>query len=280
MNFAFPQASTTARRTHRSASRGLTLIELVVVIAILAVLGGLAVQAFPSLMKRTHLSKCADTIAALNKTWGESYAMYGRYPSRCDSLLAAGGGTIYDKLTPGLSALVSPTALSEPEARALASIGVTSVVDLAADVSDVTYKCAPLGTTTRALNSGANVALLQTPGTGTSVYWAANPLGLKRHLEATNGATVKYVVFGIGPNCSAVGAGKLLQEAPVHFGADDTINPAKVYQRYLAVYALTTKTDGTVTASFDAATGNDTNGPSSAEDHVRQFFEAQATDVD
>ena len=47
---------------NRRPARGLTLIELVVVVAVLTLLGGLVVQTLPNLMKRTHLSKCADTI--------------------------------------------------------------------------------------------------------------------------------------------------------------------------------------------------------------------------
>ena len=62
--------------------RGLTLIELVVVIAILTILGGLVVQTLPNMMKRTHLSKCADTIASLNKIWAESLASTGRPPAK------------------------------------------------------------------------------------------------------------------------------------------------------------------------------------------------------
>ena len=72
-------------------SRGLTLIELVVVVAILTVLGGLVVQTLPNLMKRTHLSKCADTISALNKIWAESLALNSRYPDTYDSLMSSGG---------------------------------------------------------------------------------------------------------------------------------------------------------------------------------------------
>lgn len=284
MCFAASNRSRFAIGRRARSVRGLTLIELVVVIAILAVLGGLAVQTFPSLMKRTHLSKCADTIAALNRIWGESFAMNTRYPNRCDSLLAAGGTDLYERLTPGLTAIASPTALSDQEATALASIGLTSVVDLAPGAVDATFDSAPLGTTPRSLTSGANVVQLQLPTTSTggasaAMLWSSNPLGLKRHLDAPAGASVKYVAFGIGPNCTGVGAGKLLQEAPTHYGADDTINPAKVYQRYLVVYALTTRADGTVTATFEAAAGNDVSGPSSSEGHVRQFYAEQSSEA-
>ena len=257
--------------------RGLTLIELVIVIAILTVLGGLVVRTLPSMLKRTHLSKCSDTISALNKTWGESFALNTKYPDRYDSLLATDGST-FTKLTPGLTTLVAPTTLSAAEAKALGSIGVRTVVDLNPTAVDVTYDSAPLGAARRSLDAGGQVAMLTAPGAATGstpieVAWNANPLKLRRHLESTD--TVKYLVFGVGSNCTAVGAGKLLQESPVHFGADDTINPSSVYQRYLAVFSVATNAKGEVTANFEAMAGNDTDGPSSAEDHIREYFEGQ-----
>ncbi|MBL9091296.1 MAG: prepilin-type N-terminal cleavage/methylation domain-containing protein [Planctomycetaceae bacterium] len=253
--------------------RALTLIELVIVIAILTILGGLVVQTLPNLMKRTHLSKCADTISSLNKIWGEAYALNTRYPDQYDSLLST-AGTTFTKLTPGLTQLLTPTTLTAAEVGALSSIGVRNVVDLNPAAVNVTYDSAPLGVAKRAID-GAQVAQLTAPGTGISNYWDANPLALRRHLETTSG-TVKYVAFGIGPNCNGIGAGKLIQEAPVHFGADDTINPNNVYQRYLAIYSVVTDTAGKSTAYFEAMAGNDVDGPSSAEAHVRGFHEGQA----
>lgn len=252
--------------------RGLTLIELVVVIAILTILGGLVVQTLPNMMKRTHLSKCADTIASLNKIWAESLALNTRYPDTYDSLMSS-GGTTYSKLTPGLTPLLTPTALTAAESQALATIGVKSVVDLNPAAVNVTYDSAPLGIAKRTI-TGTEVAILAAPGTGISTYWDTNPLGLKRHLETTN--PVKYIAFGIGPNCNGIGAGKLIQEAPVHFGADDTINPNNIYQRYLAVFSVVTDTTGKATAYFEAMAGNDVDGPSSSEAHIRGFHEGQA----
>lgn len=284
MRFLTPVICAASRRltkkSAKRASRGLTLIELVIVIAILTVLGGLVVRTLPNMLKRTHLSKCSDTISALNKTWGESFALNTKYPDRYDSLLAS-DGSAFTKLTPGLTALVSPTSLTTAETTALSSIGVRTVVDLNSAAVDVTYDSAPLGVARRSLASGGQVAQLTAPGSASgttpiAVSWNANPLKLRRHLETTD--TVKYLVFGVGSNCTAIGAGKLLQEAPVHFGADDTINPSTVYQRYLAVFSLATNTKGEVTARFEAMAGNDTDGPSSAEDHIREYFEGQAKD--
>lgn len=264
--------------------KGLTLMELVVVIAILALLGGLVIAILPSMLQRTHLAKCSDTIAALNSAWMRSYALNVRYPDGYDSLLATGGGSVDSRLTSGLASQLSVSPLSGAEVSALRSVGITRVVDLASVPvgGSVTYDCAPPGAVARVLAPGENVAQLNL-----SAHLAAgNPLGLKRHLVrladgslGDNSANVRYIVFGIGPNCTGVGTGKLIQEAPVHFGGDDSINPTTTYQRYLVVFSLVVNpADGTVAANFEAAAGNDSAGPSSAEDHIRQFHDRSNRD--
>jgi Tfp pilus assembly protein FimT len=258
--------------------KALTLMELVVVLTVLAVMGGLIVAILPNYMKRTHLAKCSDTIAQLNSTWMRAYAQNIRYPDVCDSLLDSSGSNLSIHLTSGLTSQASPYPLKAADVLALRRVGITRVVDLASVPADgnVTYDSAPLGSTARVLATGSNVAELNL-----SAHVAAgNQLSLKRHLVrrldgsmADNSANVRYLLFGIGPNCSAVGTGKMIQEAPVHFGATDEINPSNVYQRYLVVLSLVSNTDGTVTAYFEAAAGNDTGGPSSVEGHIRQFHD-------
>jgi len=254
--------------------RGLTLIELVIVIAILTVLGGLVVQTFPNLMRRTHISKCSDTISALNRTWGESFALNMRYPDRYDSLLTPAGAK-YARLSPALGDLITPTALTATESAALAKIGVRNVVDLDPTAADATYDSAPLTALKRTIASG-NVALLPLPVGSASDDWNENPLRLKRHLETDD--TVKYVVFGIGSNSTAVGSGRLLQEAPTYFAESDSVNPNQIYQRYLAVFSISTTTGGESTAAFEAIAGNGEEVPSSAEAHIREFYEDRTKD--
>ncbi len=93
---------------------GLTLIELVLVIAILTVLGGLVVQGLPNMLKRTHLAKCSDTIWSLNNAWSQEFATSVRYPDQYDSLLASGGTTLYGSVPTGLTTQVEPLDLAQP----------------------------------------------------------------------------------------------------------------------------------------------------------------------
>ena len=273
------------RRLHVSRSlpplvrrRALTLIELVVVIAIVVVLGGLLVRNLPNMMKRTHLAKCADTIWSLNTTWNESYSSNVRYPDVYDSLLASGGASIDPRLTAGLKSQVSAASLQAADIAALRSVGITRVVDLGnvATGGSVTYDAAPYGAAARLLTDGGQVAQLDLAAHEA----AGNVLQLNRHRlrqadgsMADNRSNVRYLVFGVGPNCTAIGSGKRIQEAPTHFGADDSINPTNVYQRYLVVFSLVTDATGAVTANFESAAGNDVTGPSSGEAHIRQFHE-------
>jgi len=258
--------------------RGLTLIELVVVLAILVVLGGLLVQNLPGMLGRTHLAKCADTIWSLNSAWNQVYASNVRYPDIYDSLLATGGNALDTRLTTGLKTQLSTSTLTTADIAALNTIGITRTVDLmpTSGAQNVTADCAPFGATARVLTNGGNVALLNVA----AHQAAGNALQLKRHLVRQadgsmfdNSANVKYIVFGIGPNCTAVGSGRRIQETPIHFGATDVINPATTYQRYLTIFSLVTDGTGAVTAYFEGAAGNDATGPSSGEQHIRQFHE-------
>jgi prepilin-type N-terminal cleavage/methylation domain-containing protein len=262
--------------------RGLTLIELVLVIAILTVLGGLVVQGMPNMLKRTHLAKCSDTIWNLNNAWSQEFATSVRYPDQVDSLLGTGGASLYGSVPTGLTTQVEPLDLTQNDVDALRAIGITRVIDLATITAgaNVTDRAAPLGAAPRVLATGGKLARLKLAEHVT----AGNQLQLKRHLvrnadgshtdlSTTDPNRVRYIVFGIGPNCTAIGSGRRIQETPVHFGATDSINPATTYQRYLVVFSLVTDPTGLVTAHFEGAAGNDVTGPSSGESHIRQFHD-------
>jgi len=274
---------------HRFAGRrrGLTLMELVVVLTILVVLGGLVIAAFPNLLKRTHLATHADTIANLNNIWNQSHAMNSRYPDVYDSLLDNTGTTLHTRLVPKLSDQCTTYTLTANDVTALRSIGITRVVDLAAVPAggSVTYDAAPLDSTAliRVLATGGVVARLDL----TAHEAAGNSLKLKRHLirnsdgsTTDNRAKTVYLVFGVGANSTAVGTGKRMQEAPVHFGGDSGSNPTDYYQRYLVIFSLVDDGSGAKTAYFEgaAAPGNATEGPTGAEESIREYHEGARSD--
>ncbi len=264
---------------NRKLRRGFTMLELVVVLAILAVLAGLIISIMPSLMTRTHLAKCAATIAELNKVWMRSFAMNIRYPDYYDSLLDQQlNEPMY--LPRGLRDQGRVDALQEGEVTALAAIGIRHLVDGSAGATN-TYDYAPFGALARTLTATAQVFTLDLSAHET----AGNLLGLKRHLVrqadgtfADQRANTRYVVFGIGSNCTAVGTGRQIQEAPVHFAASDEINPSTAYQRYLVVFSIVNNGNNRYTAYYECAAGNDVTGPSSSEAHTQGFHDVSAKD--
>ena len=65
---------------HRNR-KGLTLIELVVVMTILVALAGLLVPTFASMLTRGHTSTCSTNIGEVNKAVQEYQLLYGGYPT-------------------------------------------------------------------------------------------------------------------------------------------------------------------------------------------------------
>src|SRR5262249_45704496 len=146
----------------------------------------------------------------------------------------AGGGN--------LNGAVIAHSLTGPEATALNNIGITSLASLTGTSPSSTGTNAntnwsatfnpyttnpPTGVTFAGSSgtgsgatTGTSVAILNSSWTG---YGAAvSKLGLS--------LTGTYVVLGFGSANTAVG--KVMQEAPVHFPDQTTINPANFYMRY------------------------------------------------
>jgi len=49
-------------------------------------------------------------------------------------------------------------------------------------------------------------------------------------------------------------------------------------RRYSAIFSVSTTTDGDVSAHFEAIAGNGEEVPSSAEAHIREFYETRSKD--
>ncbi len=262
----------------RAAVRsGFTILELVIVLTVLAVLAGLVLSLLPNLLTRTHYALGADTIAELNKTWQRSHALNVRYPDVYDSLLNSDGATAFTHSPEALLDQATVETLEEDEVDALAMIGIRSVVHAAAGATN-TYDYAPFGATATPLADGSSVVTLNL-----AEHLAdGNALNLKRHLVRAsdgtftdNSANTRYVIFGIGPNCSAVGTGKLIQDAPVHFAAEDANSPTASYQRYLVVFSIVND-GGDYEAYFECAAACDHHGIVGAAAHTQEFHEATA----
>ena len=222
-------------RRHNAARRGLTLIELVVVLAILVALAGLIIGNFPGLIKRASRSSSASSVGDINRAVQVDYTTLLKYPNDMDSLLQS-GGTVYANLpnvggTP-VGGLISAGALTSAEVNALASVGITRSFQMDVPTpTDVTWKSTDSGT---ALFNGAAGANLVATISSNTAYATFGP-GV---VNTTADGGSRYLVFGLGNRCTLVGPSKNMFEAPVRFGESAAHNPKDYYQRYALVFAL------------------------------------------
>jgi prepilin-type N-terminal cleavage/methylation domain-containing protein len=237
----------------RSASRGLTLIELVVVLAILVALAGLIIGNFPGIVKRAGRSSSATSIQDVTRAVQYAYTTTLTYPSGYDSLLQAAGATLYTKL-PSAAGLTAG-AFAGTEEAALAKLGVTTTYEMDPLAVDATWSAtmnapvmAPAGTTDKV----ANVAGLTVKG-----------------LYPQEDALDTYYIFGIGKLCDMVGPSKNMVEAPTHFGDSATENPKDFYGRFGLIYGYNLATD---TARFVGAVAFTANGLVATEGNIKEYW--------
>lgn len=204
--------------------RGLTLLELIVVMMILVAVAGILVPAITGMVGRSHTSAGAANIAECANAIQRYEAQYLRYPNMLDSLketLAGADATDFLGLGDELVAAIEPVDLDAATLAALNDAGITTV-GLHADPSataDATFQVTSPG------DLDATTVLLGPT--------AAQQVAMG--LEAV-GVAGKYVVLGIGQQNTAIG--KTMLEAPVHFPENGTENPADVYNRFLAVFQI------------------------------------------
>lgn len=217
--------------SQRASARGLTLIELVVVMAILVALAGLIIGNFPNMMKKSSGSTSANTIQDLGRAMSIRYTTKGLYPTAYDNLDKA-------VLPAAAQAQVDvTTAITALDASALSAIGVTSVCTL------LQYPtAAPDATWSVATNSNIGAIV----GATTKVALVNNMTLLDKLVPNTNvyNTPIKVYLLGIGRVCSLVGGDSTILEAPTRAGTTDLENPALFYGRYCAAFLVDATTSG------------------------------------
>lgn len=242
-------------RSSRRRLRGFTLLELVVVLAILATLAGLVISQVSMLGRSTDMAASAKTQADVANNLQLFFVLQKRFPQNMDSLLVNNGGTFevygprgaggvtitseaqqYTGLpisSPALWQDLTPVELSTLETageqyrRSLSRLGFDTVMDhdrAAINSNDS-------GTAQRSILNGT--------GTGAaSTIWVAriasgSPAAQKVY-PGTNGAippNTVLVALGVGPRSSCVPT--TMMNAPIYPGCD-----GRYYGRYVAVFAL------------------------------------------
>lgn len=218
--------------------RGFTMLELLVVVAILAIIAGGLLVAYDGLEKKSALAEASHGIAALDGAVRNFTSLRGTAPDNLDSMLAATpvdgtqspatitGGADIVIMTSTLSPKITPTALTAAQRSALIKAGITKLryIDVAGNADTCATPC-PL-TTLAADGTAASVGniskadipnrLFDAPREGTGrnrgrgyshtlvaadmvQVWDAGAGGIN-NLKVGAAATDVLIAFGLGNN--------------------------------------------------------------------------------
>jgi len=252
--------------SHPQRLRGLTLIELVVVLAILVALVGLVLAFFPGLVARASRSTAASSIQDIARAVQINYPTPLSYGSGYDSLLYSGGAALYSGLTPSASNQLARVTLSANDATALTAIGIGTIYHL----SQVTGASPDATFAVTATNSAIGIATA-TPVAAISSSATSLQQSLRGNYTPTG--TPTYVVFGLNRYASIVGGNSILQDAPVRAGTTSSENPTTSYQRYGLVFLIDDSgVGGARNARFLNAVAFTSTGITTAENNLQQYF--------
>jgi type II secretory pathway pseudopilin PulG len=218
-----------SRKERSRRRRGLTLIELTVVLVILIALAGILVPTLPGIVKRAHQSSGATNLTEVTKAMQEHRHLYMTFPDRLDSLVNESGAVIDEMPYSGAGLSVVDLSADPQAARiggALNAVGVTTTLEMADDPENATFD--PYSAAPDIAISGTGGSVVELDPT-TASY---NGLGL----EAPDAEGYpRYFIFGLGGQNT--GIGKVMADAPVHFpGAG---SPNAQYHRFLVVFQVT-----------------------------------------
>lgn len=209
----------------RASARGLTLIELVVVLAILVALAGLIIGNFPSLLKKASGSTSANTIQDIGRAMSIRYTTKGSYATAFDNLEKA--------ILPAqsLAQISTNTPIPAADATALADLGVTSVCSL------LLYPTAAPDATWSVSTAG-NIAAIASGTTPIALVTDATLVSKLAPNQSGYAPPIRIYLLGVGKVCSLVGGDSTLLEAPTRTGASDLDNSAQFYQRYCVAFLV------------------------------------------
>lgn len=219
------------RRRHH---RALTLLELVVVLAILVALAGAVLGAIPALLRQTSAATAGAGAAQVDAALQYFFSTQGRYPDGYDSLIEA-PYTLLSSLPKGSLRQLKPKDLDNADRPILAAVGIRTTWMHALDpgTEGVTFRSV---TSTKAFDSTAggfaadDVAALDTDRFDVDAAFGPG--------TRTGGSNEIFAVFGLGPKCTLVGADGGMLAAPVTFGGTAKTDPMIAYQRYGLVFRL------------------------------------------
>ncbi|MEM0966931.1 MAG: prepilin-type N-terminal cleavage/methylation domain-containing protein [Verrucomicrobiota bacterium] len=212
--------------------RGLTLVELLVVLAIITAVAGIVIPIIPDSQQRSHGATGAGNVRELAKAVEVQKSSTGSFGNEWDSLIDSNPATVAptdlvveDLSSPGVGTV------EEAIVNALVEAGIVTAYEHD-DFSDPTVNQTFDGLTIALvdkLGSDEDVATLTAAG--------EDRLGLPG--SVLNGVPASdieaYVAFGVGQESTLVG--RSLVDAPVQYPSGAT-NPTDHYSRFIAVFAV------------------------------------------
>ncbi|MEM8885815.1 MAG: prepilin-type N-terminal cleavage/methylation domain-containing protein [Planctomycetota bacterium] len=219
----------------RGNRRGLTLIELVVVLTILVALGSLLVPIIGNALTRSHVATCATNIPEISKALIFAQATSGDFGDGWTTGVFGAGADAPNPVNavvglantdgdPTTVVTLAAAVLTADEAAALNDLGINNVFNhgdpTLVDGYDVTFN-----------NGLTGVPLDDTVPIITLTIEQVDGLSLP-----AAGANQKYVWLGIDKSWTQIGT--ITPEPPVHFGDTPGAYPNEVYSRFGAIFLL------------------------------------------
>jgi prepilin-type N-terminal cleavage/methylation domain-containing protein len=195
--------------------RGLTLIELVVVLTILVALGAILVPVVGNALTRSHLATCLTNFPEVTKMLINAEATRGTFGDGWTNPVDENGDTV-DSMPAGT--------ISTDEIAALAELGMVNFTSLDTTTGDYNV------TFNNGVAPGGGAALSD----GDPVVVLSQTQAQELYLDAEAGD--KYVFFAIDKSWSLLG--DLTPEPPVHFGDTEGALPHQVYSRFGAIFQV------------------------------------------
>jgi prepilin-type N-terminal cleavage/methylation domain-containing protein len=220
----------------RSNRKGLTLVELAVVVAILAILAGFLAPRIAFIRTLSTHAAAADQIGEVTNNMLTFHATQASWPDGFDTL--TDGTALFNTASPGTgldSALGGALAVSNVDGTGVRSLvwllsgSRTGSITLYDHVQPDATTGLPLagdsGLTARTLTAGtaASLALVQGGAAGTTGRRIHEAIYGPANLDAATGLPLdgtRLVALGVGPNCTAVG--KTIVSLPTFYMRDPT----------------------------------------------------------
>jgi Tfp pilus assembly protein PilE len=249
--------------------KGLTLIELVVVLVILIALAAILVPMLPGMLGRAHTASSATNISEINKFVQTYEQLYQSHASDFDALMDE-KGALADYLPGGAApagGAITKVTLNAAQANALTNAGITRLqameLTAAADPWNPTFN--PYNGAVISIASGSSVAQVSEKAVEQTGAGLVNDPG------GINGDV--YVIVGLGKRCTMIG--KVMADAPTHFGENQASNAANVYSRYCLVFRVTrggATPQDLERAVFIGTVAVHDDGIGTADSHIEEYY--------